>query len=106
MYVTAVSYSGTLAIPEEAVDFIDHLKRIGVPHIVVSFGNPYLVSDFPEVQSYVLAWNGSEVSQRAAARALVGQVDIAGRTPTRIPPFFDIGDGITVPRRNRADGGS
>jgi beta-N-acetylhexosaminidase len=106
VYVTAVSYSGSLAIPEEVIDFIDHLKRIGVPHIVVSFGNPYLVTDFPEVQSYVLAWNGSEVSQRAAARALVGQVDIAGRTPTRIPPFFDIGDGITVPRRNRADGGS
>ncbi len=104
-YVTAVSYSGSVAVPDELVDLIDGLRRIGVPHVVVSFGNPYLVTDFPEVQAYMLAWNGSEASQRAAAGALLGRFAIAGRVPTRIPPLFEIGDGLHVPMRDRAAGG-
>ena len=39
------------------------------------------------------------MSQRAAAKALFGDIEIQGRTPTRIPPFFEIGDGIQVPVR-------
>jgi len=39
------------------------------------------------------------VSQRAVARALFGEIPILGRTPTRIPPSFEIGDGIQLPRR-------
>ncbi len=103
-YVTAASISGRSTIPEELADFIQRLTRIGTPHIVVSFGNPYLISDFPDVQAYMLAWNGSEASQRAAARAMFGRFEVAGRSPTRIPPLFSIGDGIRVPVRDRNAG--
>jgi beta-N-acetylhexosaminidase len=99
LFVTIVSYSGTLAIPEETAEFIQALADEEIPHVVVSFGNPYLYSEFPEAQSYLLAWSGAEVSQRAAAKALFGDIEIQGRTPTRIPPYFDIGDGIHVPVR-------
>lgn len=105
-YVTSVNVSGTFTLPEELVDFIDRLSDIGVPHTVVSFGNPYVISDFPDVQSYMLAWNGSEASQRAAARAMLGQVQITGRMPTRIPPLFEIGDGLMINGTASALGGS
>ena len=98
-YVTAVSYSGTVAIPEELVEFIRDLREAGVPHVVVSFGNPYLITDFPDTQAYMLAWNGSEASQRAAARALLGDAAITGRLPTRVPPHFEIGDGLSIPMK-------
>jgi beta-N-acetylhexosaminidase len=104
-YVTAVSYAGGVAIPDELVDFIEYLRRVGVPHVVVSFGNPYLISAFPDVQAYLLAWNGSEVSQRAAAQALLGQLEIVGRVPTRIPPLFEIGDGLRIPMKQPVAGG-
>jgi beta-N-acetylhexosaminidase len=100
-YVTAVSYQGSVAIPTELSDFIRRLSESGVPHVVVSFGNPYLIRDFPEIRSYVLAWSGAQVSQRAAARALFGSFEITGRTPTRIPPLFEIGDGLTIPARGQ-----
>ena len=103
-YVTAVSYQGSLALPEEVVDFIEGLDRIGVPHLLVSFGNPYLITSFPDVQAYMLAWSGSEASQSAAARALFGEFDITGRTPASIPPLFDIGAGMTIPGRGSASG--
>jgi beta-N-acetylhexosaminidase len=100
LYVTTVSYSGSVAIPEEVAEFIQGLAQEDIPHVVVSFGNPYLLGEFPDAQSYLLAWSGAGVSQRAAARALFGDIEIGGRTPTRIPPFFEIGDGINVPRKN------
>jgi beta-N-acetylhexosaminidase len=96
LHVTAVAFAGSVAVPEEMGRFIQDLARHRVPHVVVSFGNPYLLEEFPDAQAYLLAWSGSEVSQRAAAGALFGDVPIAGRTPTRIPPFFDIGAGITL----------
>ena len=101
LYVTVVTSSGTVAIPEEVNEFIQGLARARIPHVVISFGNPYLVADFPDVQSYLLAWHGTEVSQRAAAKALFGEIPIEGRAPIKIPPVFQIGDGIQLPIRER-----
>ncbi len=103
-YVTAVSYSGTVAVPEEVSGFIEELASAGIPHVVVSFGNPYLITEFPDVQAYMLAWSGSQASQRAAAGALFGDFPIQGRTPTRIPGFADIGDGIQIPQKTMIGG--
>ena len=66
---------------------------------MVSFGNPYLVRDFPDVRAYMLAWDGAAASQRAAARALFGDFEIRGHTPTPIPPLFDLGAGIRLPAK-------
>jgi beta-N-acetylhexosaminidase len=96
LYITAVSSSGTVAAPEELVDFITGVGTSAAPNVVVSFGNPYLLGEFPAVQSYLLAWSSAEASQLAAARALFGEVAIRGRTPTRIPPDYAIGDGIEL----------
>ncbi|MCK5651894.1 MAG: glycoside hydrolase family 3 C-terminal domain-containing protein [Gemmatimonadetes bacterium] len=102
LHVTTVSYSGSVAVPEEVTDFIKELAQAGVPHVVISFGNPYLIRDFPDVQAYLLAWSGAAVSQRAAARALFGELEIQGRLPIRIPPDYRVGDGIHFPvRRER-----
>ena len=98
-YVFAARTDGEPNLPEPLTDFVQALAARRVPHIVISFGNPYLLSDFPDAQAYMLAWSGSEASQIAAARALFGEIPIRGRTPTRLPPFFDIGDGIRMPVR-------
>ena len=97
VYVTAWDAG---AIPEDLADLIQDLARRRIPHVVVSFGNPYLLRSFPDAQAYLLGWSGSQVSQQAAARALLGQLPITGRTPTRIPPGFDIGAGIQLPARS------
>jgi len=99
------NYSGALDAREELATFIKDLGKLGVPHVVITFGNPYLISDFPDTQAYVLAWNGSEASQRAAAGALLGDFDVLGRVPTSIPPVFALGDGLSVPMKIQAAGG-
>ncbi|TVP78930.1 MAG: glycoside hydrolase family 3 protein [Gemmatimonadales bacterium] len=95
-HVTAVSYSGSVAAPPELARFVQELGRIGVPHVVVSFGSPYLLAEFPDVRAYLLAWSGSGASQVAAARALLGQVPVQGTSPTRIPPRAEIGAGLSL----------
>ena len=96
LYVPAVASEEEPALPEETTEFIDWLAASGVPHVVVSFGNPYLISEFPDVRAYVLAWSGSEASQTAAAGALLGEFAVSGRTPTAIPPTYEVGDGVDL----------
>ena len=100
-YVAAARTDGEPNLPEPLSDFVETLAERRVPHIVISFGNPYLLSEVSEAQAYMLAWSASEVSQIAAARALFGEIPIRGRTPTGLPSLFDIGDGIQLPVRGR-----
>ncbi|NNF37396.1 MAG: hypothetical protein HKN71_01915 [Gemmatimonadetes bacterium] len=95
LYVNWTQASADEPLPEEVVDFIDDLADAGVPHAVLSFGNPYLLREVPDAQAYLLAWSGSEATQRAAAAALFSDVGIDGRTPIQLPPYFYIGDGLS-----------
>jgi len=91
------NYAGRLDLTDEAIEFVSELTERSIPHIVVSFGNPYLVSEFPDIQAYMLAWSGTAVSQRAAAGALFGEFDVVGRSPIGAPPHFQLGAGLTIP---------
>ena len=99
LHVGVRTASGSVALPEPALDFVRALARSGRPTIVVAFGNPYLLSEFPEVPTYLTAWSGVPVSERAAADAILGRIDVIGRAPTRIASFR-IGDGLQIPARS------
>ncbi len=103
-YVAGISYQGQMTLPEGLTGFIEALAAERIPHVVTSFGNPYLLREFPDAQAYILAWSGASASQRAAAKALFGEFALDGHTPTRIPPFFEIGDGIHLPAKGSAGG--
>ncbi len=95
LYVNWTSSSADEPLSPETVEFIEGLAEADIPHVVVSFGNPYLLREIPSTRAYMLAWSGSEASQRAAAEALFGQVPLTGQTPIQLPPFFSIGDGLS-----------
>jgi beta-N-acetylhexosaminidase len=98
------NFAGQVELPEETVDFIAELSSRNISHVVVSFGSPYLISEFPEVQGYLLAWSSSQVSQVAAADALLGKFAITGKVPTSMNPHFEIGDGIQVASKGAMNG--
>lgn len=82
--------------------WLEELAAGGAPVIAVSFGNPYLLSSFPSVPTYLLAWGGADVSQRAAADALMGLIPITGRLPISLPPHHEVGTGIQRPATTTA----
>jgi beta-N-acetylhexosaminidase len=64
--------------------------------IVVSFGNPYLIGQFPRVGGYLVTYGVSDDLERAAAMALLGRSPITGTVPVSLPGFFRRGDGFRV----------
>ncbi|HEV2150399.1 MAG TPA: glycoside hydrolase family 3 N-terminal domain-containing protein [Longimicrobiaceae bacterium] len=93
-YVSPREYRGTVGAQGGFPEFVEALSAAGKPVVAVTFGNPYLVSTYPSVPAYLLAWGGAEVSQRAAARALLGKEPITGTLPITIPPSLPRGTGI------------
>jgi beta-N-acetylhexosaminidase len=65
--------------------------------VLVSMGNPYLASGFPEVENYVCAYSNVAVSEVAAVKALFGEAPITGKLPVSIPGIAPRGAGIARP---------
>jgi beta-N-acetylhexosaminidase len=93
-YVSPREFTGTVGAQAGFSQFVEKIALSGKPIIVLSFGSPYLLSAFPSVSSYLLAWGGSPVSQRAAALAVLGEREINGRLPISLPPTLPFGAGI------------
>jgi beta-N-acetylhexosaminidase len=98
------NFAGRVELPDATIEFVNELARRRVTHVVISFGNPYLISLFPDAQAYLLAWSSAQVSQQAAADALFGGIPIIGRSPIGMDPFFALGDGIQIPLKVSAGG--
>jgi hypothetical protein len=67
--------------------------------ILVAFGSPYALLQAPETPTYVVSWGGLAATQRAAARALTGQIGITATLPISIPPLLTFGAGEQRPPR-------
>ena len=93
-YVFPRDGRGSIAAEGGYPAFIEGIAKSGKSVIAIAFGSPYLVSAYPSVPAYLLAWGGAPVSQLAAARALHGSIAIGGKLPISIPPFFKTGDGF------------
>ncbi len=93
-YVPPRSGVGSVGVPPAFRAFVERLDRMDGRTAVLSFGSPYLLSGFPELGTYLVAWGGWEVSQRAAARAVAGLAPVTGRLPISIPPLHGVGEGL------------
>jgi beta-N-acetylhexosaminidase len=97
-YVRRVEGEGRVAVPRSIAAWIDSVAQRRRT-IVVAFGNPYLIGQFPTVGSYLAAYAVTEDLERAAVRALFGRAPITGRAPISLPGVFRRGDGLTRPSR-------
>lgn len=92
-FVRVMAWKGDAAIAEPVPGFVEQLA-VRRPTVVVSFGSPYVLKQFPNIGTYLLAWGQGEVAQRAAVRALTGEIPITGTLPISLPPYHPIGTGI------------
>jgi len=67
--------------------------------IVISFGSPYFLRHFPEIDSYLCAYRNIGQAQIAAAKAIFGEMEIKGKLPVSIPDLFPLGHGIVLPKK-------
>ncbi|MEQ9400185.1 MAG: glycoside hydrolase family 3 N-terminal domain-containing protein [Longimicrobiales bacterium] len=92
-YVSAGAGSDSSSVPAPLRRLVA-AANASKPTVVVSFGNPYLLSAFPATGSLLLAWGDRPVSQQAALKAVFGEEAVSGRLPIGLPPHHDLGHGL------------
>ena len=91
--VRVSAWRGTISLPPEVAALVDSSARLR-PTVLVSFGSPYLVSQTPAVQGYLLAWAARPINEQAVAAALMGTADISGRLPITLDAASPLGSGL------------
>lgn len=87
---------GTINLPNSQINFINKLIKRGSRVLVISFGNPYLLRDFPEIDSYICAYSDVPTSIIAVYKGLTGQIDFNGKLPITINDEFKYGYGLKI----------
>ena len=99
-FSNAAPWRGRLGLPERVAPFANRLARRGA--LIFNFGDPYILSQVPAAETYLLAWAEDPVMELAAARALVGEVSVGGMLPISLEGY-DLGTGVTLPALTSAD---
>ena len=70
---------------ENNFNLINKILELDKPVVLLSFGDPYLLTYFPHAETYLCSYGNSQVSQRAMMNALLGKITIKGTLPISIP---------------------
>lgn len=86
----------SVALPDPGTNALNELIEKKVPLVGISFGNPYILTSFPKLQTYLVAYGDMPSLQEAAARAVLGQIETHGHLPISLPGLYPRGTGITL----------
>jgi beta-N-acetylhexosaminidase len=94
-FISVAAGKTSLAVAPRVADLVNDIAA-RQPLVLTSFGTPYILDQFPDAGTFVLAWAQWDPLQRAAARALLGRAPVTGRLPIPLPPHHALGDGIDI----------
>lgn len=86
--------TGKISISSQNIDLVNRLKETGKNIAVISFGNPYLLKEFPNAPSYICAYGDSDFSIKAALKAITGAVKFKGKLPVTITEDHKFGTSV------------
>jgi beta-N-acetylhexosaminidase len=89
---------GSVDLEPRHIELVRRLTALpeGPKVVAVSFGSPYFLRHFPDVDAYVCLYKNTPETQEAAARALAGEMDIGGKLPVSIPDLYPVGHGLEL----------
>lgn len=86
-YVEVLSGAKSLELSDRQQDFVNELTRdlpSRRPLIMISFGTPYLINQFPDIPTYICTYSSSELSEDAVIRLLKGTITPTGKLPVSL----------------------
>jgi beta-glucosidase-like glycosyl hydrolase/CubicO group peptidase (beta-lactamase class C family) len=95
-FVNPVAYKDEIFLPETEAEFLHRINLKTNRVVLSSFGNPYIIQQFPETPVYLCAYLNSGLMNRALAGAIMGQNPIGGHLPVSIPGVARQWDGIEL----------
>jgi beta-N-acetylhexosaminidase len=90
---------GSVDIDPKHIRLIHCFSEKNCPVAVVSFGSPYFLKHFPNVDNYLCAYRYADGAQKSAVKALFGEIDVTGKLPVSIPGIYPRGHGITLKKQ-------
>ncbi|MEP7145810.1 MAG: glycoside hydrolase family 3 N-terminal domain-containing protein [bacterium] len=94
IYAKVKIKTGTVGLPESQISLINSMVSKGKKVLVISFGNPYLIQGFPQIDSYICAYADAESSINSVIDSFYGTIKFKGKLPVTISDEFRFGDGI------------
>ena len=96
LYVKVRTSSGRIGIPDNLESFVEKVAGLQKPTVIISFGNPYLVGEFPKAQALMCVYSDAEVLVESAVEAMFGEIEVHGKLPVTIPDKFPIDTGVPL----------
>ncbi len=97
-YVRVRAYQASLALPEKHSRLLKQILASGKPVVLISFGNPYIVIEYPNVKAYICSYSDAQPVVEATAEVLFGEISPQGKLPINIPGFATLGTGLSYPQ--------
>jgi beta-N-acetylhexosaminidase len=95
VFVRIASFSGRMDLSPPEIALLDSVAAQNKPFVTVCFGNPYTATFLPKLPAVLLGYEFSDFTERAAAKALAGEMPIGGKLPISLPGMFPMGHGLT-----------
>jgi beta-N-acetylhexosaminidase len=73
---------------------------------VISFGSPYLIESFPEIQTYICTYAMASTSEISAVKALFGEIQNRAKLPVTLPGIAARGFSLPWPTKRGIDRGA
>ena len=86
----------SVGIPDNGAAILREALASGKTVIGISFGNPYILSSFPEMKTYLVAYGDMPSLQRASARGILGLQRLTGKLPISLPGLHPRGTGLSL----------
>jgi len=100
VFSTLRSSKGSVKLVPRHIDLVKRLAEARQGRVtVISFGSPYFLRHFPNTGAYLCLYRGTLQAQETAAKAIFGEIGVAGRLPVSIPGLFPVGHGVVLPRK-------
>jgi len=94
-FIRVAAYKGSIDLTEEQLDLLRALSKSEKPFVFTLFGSPYVLSFVPELPTYILTYEYYPEAERAALRAILGEIPFTGKLPISLPGAYPIGHGLT-----------
>jgi beta-N-acetylhexosaminidase len=98
-FIRVAAYKGSIDLTGDQQLLLADLMKMKKPLVFTVFGSPYLLTQIPDLPSYIVAYEITPTAEMAAVKAITGEIPFRGRLPISLPGLYKIGDGITDAQR-------
>lgn len=90
-FIRIAAYKGSINLSAAQTSLVRDLLTMKKPLVFTAFGSPYLLHHLPELPSYIVTYDTSPGAERAAIRALTGEIPFQGKLPISLPGLYPLG---------------